>query len=318
MVACAAPPGPEAAPVKAPEAKPAAAKPGGVIRMRRLEQDPTHDLQIETGREVALLWSLASHRLLTYKILQPPLYRPGEIPLVADGLDVTPHPDLAERWEISPDGKSFTFFLRKGVKWHNVPPVNGREVTAEDVVFSFDRLRLGGAPYYNQDPRFQLQDRFREVSKVEALDKYTVKFTFSQPSVAFEHWMGSPASTTAEGLLATLAGSMTAHGSNPVVHAGSQPTLILGPEHAHLLAREGMTKAQVKAALWERTTLPLADLSPELAQKRVLQNREVQGGKVHVLVRPEDLILVVAGGAGAHSVFMNTFNSVPVTRKIGD
>src|SRR5581483_9068816 len=42
-------------------------------------------------------------------------------------------PELAERWEVSPDAKTFTFSLRKGVKWHNLPPVNGRELTSADV-----------------------------------------------------------------------------------------------------------------------------------------------------------------------------------------
>ena len=45
-------------------------------------------------------------------------------------------PQLAERWEVSPDGKVFTFFLRKGVKFHN-----GKEMTAEDVKASVDRVK---------------------------------------------------------------------------------------------------------------------------------------------------------------------------------
>src|SRR5205814_619387 len=42
-------------------------------------------------------------------------------------------PNLAERWEASPDGKVVTFHLRQGVKFANLPPVNGRDVTAADV-----------------------------------------------------------------------------------------------------------------------------------------------------------------------------------------
>ena len=45
-------------------------------------------------------------------------------------------PQLAERWEASPDGKVYTFTLRKGVKFHN-----GREMTAEDVRVSVERFR---------------------------------------------------------------------------------------------------------------------------------------------------------------------------------
>ena len=42
-------------------------------------------------------------------------------------------PDLAERWE-EPDDTTVVFHLRKGVKWHNKPPLNGREFVAEDEI----------------------------------------------------------------------------------------------------------------------------------------------------------------------------------------
>jgi ABC-type transport system substrate-binding protein len=42
--------------------------------------------------------------------------------------------DLAESWEVADDGLMYTFNLRKGVKWQNVPPLNGREFVADDVI----------------------------------------------------------------------------------------------------------------------------------------------------------------------------------------
>src|SRR3990172_597780 len=44
-------------------------------------------------------------------------------------------PGLADRWEMSPDGKTYTFFLHKGVKWHD-----GEDFTAADVVYTFQRI----------------------------------------------------------------------------------------------------------------------------------------------------------------------------------
>src|SRR4029453_11097844 len=45
-----------------------------------------------------------------------------------------------ESWS-QPDETTYFFKLRKGVRWHPKPPVNGRELTAEDVVYSFERFR---------------------------------------------------------------------------------------------------------------------------------------------------------------------------------
>ena len=83
----------------------------------------------------------------------------------ADG-QVVPH--LAERWEASQDGLTWTFYLRKGVKFHD-----GSELTAEDVVFSMDRLITIGEGY-----GYLFAGR---VSRSEAVDRYTVRFHMSAP-----------------------------------------------------------------------------------------------------------------------------------------
>lgn len=75
-------------------------------------------------------------------------------------------PRLAEKWEISKDGKTFTFFLRKTAKWHD-----GKPVTAEDVKFSFDAIF---------EPKYQAAHMIPYLSgieKAEVVDTHTVKFT---------------------------------------------------------------------------------------------------------------------------------------------
>src|SRR5213080_4819608 len=80
-------------------------------------------------------------------------------------------PDLAHSWEISKDGKTYTFFLRKGVQFHD-----GAELTAEDVKATFDRIAK--PPQGVSIPRSVL---FKAISEIAAPDKYTVQFKLSEP-----------------------------------------------------------------------------------------------------------------------------------------
>jgi peptide/nickel transport system substrate-binding protein len=74
-------------------------------------------------------------------------------------------PSLAESWQMSPDGRTYDFTLRKGVKFHN-----GDALTSEDVKFSFDRYRGAGAK--------ALKDR---VAAVETPGPYQVRFRLKNP-----------------------------------------------------------------------------------------------------------------------------------------
>jgi peptide/nickel transport system substrate-binding protein len=79
-------------------------------------------------------------------------------------------PDLAHSWEIARDGKTYTFFLRQGVQFHD-----GAELTAEDVKATFDRIAK--PPQGISIPRSIL---FKTVSEINARDKYTVEFKLSE------------------------------------------------------------------------------------------------------------------------------------------
>jgi peptide/nickel transport system substrate-binding protein len=83
-------------------------------------------------------------------------------------------PDLAHSWEISKDGKTYTFLLRKGVEFHD-----GAELTSDDVKATFDRIAK--PPQGVSIPRSVL---FRAVSEIAAPDKYTVQFKLAEPRPA--------------------------------------------------------------------------------------------------------------------------------------
>jgi peptide/nickel transport system substrate-binding protein len=87
-----------------------------------------------------------------------------------DPYDLTIMPDLAERWEYT-DDKTVVFYLRQGVKFHNKPPVNGREVKASDVKFSLERFAAKSG----------FRARFDDVDRVEVVDNYTVKIVTKHP-----------------------------------------------------------------------------------------------------------------------------------------
>ncbi len=86
-------------------------------------------------------------------------------------------PDLAERWEVSPDGRVWTFYLRRDVRWSD-----GTPFTADDVVFTFNEI------YYNDSIPTPTRDILTVKGKrikVEKIDRYTVRFTLPEPFAPF-------------------------------------------------------------------------------------------------------------------------------------
>ncbi|MBI5554458.1 MAG: peptide-binding protein [Elusimicrobia bacterium] len=104
------------------------------------------------------------------------------IDLVFNGLvkydqDIKLVGDLAEKWDVSQDGLTITFYLRKDVKWHD-----GFPFTAKDVVFTYNKL-------IDPDSRTPFASNFQLISKLETPDSYTVIVTYKEPfAPALESW----------------------------------------------------------------------------------------------------------------------------------
>ncbi len=115
-------------------------------------------------------------------------------------------------------------------------------------------------------------------------------------------------SNTGLGVLRTVAGAMGQAGSNNILGRG-WPLLSLGPEHAATIARDGYTKATVKQFLFEHARFPLARLGAEYRQQQIERHRVVDAPDtmVPIVRRPEDLTVLVVGGAGKHSAWQPTF-----------
>ena len=96
----------------------------------------------------------------------------------------------AEKWEVSEDGKTYTFHLRKGVKWdHNKEFKPTRELNADDVVFSFDRQKNAQNPYHKVSggsyEYFEGMGLPELISEVKKVDDNTVQFVLTRPEAPF-------------------------------------------------------------------------------------------------------------------------------------
>ena len=98
-------------------------------------------------------------------------------------------PDLAESYEISEDGKTYTFKLRPGIKFHN-----GRTVTVEDVKYSLERMlnpktKSPGQGFYTSIKGFQefTDGKAKEVTGIKVVDPSTVTIELTKPEASFLH-----------------------------------------------------------------------------------------------------------------------------------
>jgi len=123
---------------------------GGVLRLNTFGDPPSYDCMSATTS------NLQTHVVMVFSGLIRT--NPMEEKITEDNL----MPCLAEKWEQSPDGKTYTFYLRKGVKWHD-----GKPFTAKDAVYSLNKFR---------DPkRSAFAKNVTTIDKVEQVDDYTVR-----------------------------------------------------------------------------------------------------------------------------------------------
>jgi hypothetical protein len=136
------------------------------------------------------------------------------------------------------------------------------------------------------------------------------------------HNVNDHESLTAEGILTMVAGTMAITGSNNAYYDG-QPVLAFGPEHAATVAGGGMSKAGVKQWLFDHATLPMSKFSKEGIERRFRRKRADKYSDapldtpIRMCAKPEDLIVIVTGGAGKHSQYVPTFgNTRAATRAL--
>jgi hypothetical protein len=115
-------------------------------------------------------------------------------------------------------------------------------------------------------------------------------------------------SNTAIGVLRNVVGAMGQAGSNNILGRGC-PLLALGPEHAATIARDGFTKRQVKEYVFTHARYPLDALGDEY-RRHLVEVRKLPddpGTLLPIAASPDDIAVIVVGGAGKHSCWQPTF-----------
>ncbi|CAN5770168.1 ABC transporter substrate-binding protein [soil metagenome] len=127
---------------------------GGTLRMGMQSDPGALDTQLQS---LTAAWHVVEHIYSNLTKIMP---------------DMSVAPELAESWDISEDGITYTFHLHQGAMFHN-----GREVQAEDVKFSLERLV---APETASPSASDLAS----MASIEAVDEYTVVMTLTAPDAA--------------------------------------------------------------------------------------------------------------------------------------
>ncbi|MBI2907564.1 MAG: ABC transporter substrate-binding protein [Chloroflexi bacterium] len=159
--ATAAPAASPAAPTPSP--KPAADQPryGGVLTKANYEDPPSFDLQQEQTAPAALVLFNVYQGLVRLH------------PLEHDKIV----PELAEKWELGPDGTTYTFKFTKGIRWHD-----GKPFTMDDITYSLDRMANPKA-YKIISPRGE--GLLAAMQSAEIVDESTIKIVTKFPSASF-------------------------------------------------------------------------------------------------------------------------------------
>ena len=279
---------------------------GGTLRVRGGDL-PHFDPHLTINNYTNYVLSFIYGRLVRHKV----------------GAEVQPgtfivEPDLAERWE-QPDDTTYIFHLRQGVTWHNKPPLNGRELVAEDVKFTYDRFmtETRNANRYMLEP----------LDRVEVVDRYTVKFLLKEPFVwlvntlayPWSMWIIAPEVVQQYG---DLKKPETAIGTGPFLLESYEPNVKVLFKRNPAYFRPG--QPYVDAVEW----LVIPDESTGLAMYRT--GKLDLGPQLNWAIRQQDLealkkshphliykdFLGVVPGAVFMRVDMPPFNDVRVRRAI--
>lgn len=123
------------------------------------------------------------------------------------------------------------------------------------------------------------------------------------------HNINDHGSTTGEGILTTVAGTITVPGSNTMYRRG--PYMVaFGPEHAATLERDGWSIAAIQEKLFEDSAIHISRVSEDNRRHYADREQLPVNDRYYLTPTPQDIQIVVAGGPGKHSAYVPSFGYV--------
>ena len=224
-------------------------------------------------------------------------------------------PDLAESWEISPDGREYILRLRRGVAFHTTASfVPTRAFNADDVLFSFERQWKEDHPYHEVSGGtyvyFEAAGFADLLHSIERLDDDTVRFTLNRPEAPFLAHL-----TTPMGFI------HSAEYADAMLRAGTPERVDLepvgtGPFQLVSYQKDATIRLRAHPDYWA-VRAPLENLVFSITPDPSVRYQKLKAGECHVMAYPNpadlpamredsDLEVLTAEGLNVGSLFFNT------------
>ncbi len=195
-------------------------------------------------------------------------------------------PGLAASWEVSDDGLTYTFHLRKGVKFHTTNYFKPtRDFNADDVIYTFDRLSNAEHPfnkaYPAEFPYYKEMSLDKTIKTIEKLDDYTIKMVLNNIDASFLQTIAMPiggiySAEYLEHLLKTDKAANIAH----------EP-LGTGPFIFQRYQKDASIRYKANKDYWDKENMPLVDnLLFSINTDPAVRAQKLQAGECHLMSYP--------------------------------
>lgn len=197
-------------------------------------------------------------------------------------------PSLAESWTVSEDGLSYTFHLRKGVKWHTTrffKPT--RDFNADDVLFTFDRLSGNKANPFNKAypvnfPYFVDMGLKDNIKSVEKIDDYTVRISLHVNDASFIQTLGMPGIGSIYSK--EYADKLLAEGKAEMIN---QQPVGTGPFIFERYQKDASIRYKANKQYWNKKDAPQVDnLIFAITKDASVRYQKLKAGECHVMSYP--------------------------------